>query len=113
MRGDGSPPPSHPPSPAGISFRGQVDALGAHRTVERAPGGHLNATQKIVITKPYFTVLLISLPDEYKQKIVCHALCALPRSIYLIHFERIVDSRFFYFPNSDSLLQPWKSGFCL
>lgn len=84
MRGDGSSPPSHPPSPAGIAFRGQVDALGAQRTVESAPGGHLNATQKIVITKPYFTVLLISLPDEYKQNIFCHGLWCTS-SFYLSH----------------------------
>lgn len=73
MRGDGSPPPSHPPSPAGISFRGQVDALGAQGTVESAPGGYLNATQKIVITNrtlQYYSFLHLM----NTNKIFCHAL---------------------------------------
>lgn len=77
MREDDSLPPSHPPSPAGISFRGQVNALGPQSKVGGASGGHLNTTQHIMITNNYFTVLLISLPDEYKQKTLCQALLCI------------------------------------
>lgn len=66
VRGDEYPTPSHPLFPAGASFRGQVDTLGAQRTVESGSGGRGNPVQDVVITDMSFTVLLISLGDEHK-----------------------------------------------
>lgn len=107
MREDDAAPPSHPASPADISFRGQVNALGAQSKARGASGGHLNTTQNIMITNNYFTVVLISLPDEYKQKnLLSGSFVHILILSLLIHSERTVDSCFFYFPNSCSLLQP-------
>lgn len=97
-----------PPSPAGASFRVQVDALGEQSELD--PGGHLKAIQSIEVAHVCFPQLPLSPPGE--DGVPCAPAHSASFSS-VIHFERIVDSRFFHFPNFCSLLQPLRSGFCL